>query len=264
MLPDQPDKRCDLAGLWPVRVIGGLPIAVVDRARSAEDLIALAVAARGSDRPPLYVTSANGQVMVEADRDPAFRAQMMTADAIHADGMPMVFLSRFSGGRPLPERVATTDFIHDVFARSAGPGVRHFLLGATADVIAAAAANLKALYPDAAIVGTHHGYIRPDEEAAVCAEIVATRPDFLWIGMGVPREQEFVTRNLHRLAGVGVVKTAGGLFDFLSGRRSRAPVWMQSLGLEWLWRALLEPRRLGRRYLETNPAALVLLLTRNR
>ncbi|WP_083656770.1 WecB/TagA/CpsF family glycosyltransferase [Mongoliimonas terrestris] len=261
---DRPHGSGDLAGVWPVSVVGGLPIAAVDRARSADDLIALAVDRRDSGRLPLYVTSANGQVVVLADRDAQFRSRLLMADAIHADGMPMVLLSRLFCRRALPERVATTDFVHDVFSRSGPHAVRHYLLGATADVIAAAAANLRALYPDVEIVGARHGYISPEAEAEVCAEVAALKPDFLWIGMGVPREQDFISRNLSRLAGVGVIKTAGGLFDFLSGRKPRAPGWMQTLGLEWLWRALLEPRRLGWRYLDTNPAALLLIITRNR
>jgi exopolysaccharide biosynthesis WecB/TagA/CpsF family protein len=71
-------------------------------------------------------------------------------------------------------------------------------------------------------------------------------------------------RNRHRLTTVGVIKTSGGLFDFLSGSKPRAPQWMQKIGLEWLWRMALEPRRLGVRYLKTNPYAMYLLLTRSR
>jgi len=88
-------------------------------------------------------------------------------------------------------------------------------------------------------------------------------PDILWVSMGVPREQQFIVRNRHRLTSVGVIKTSGGLFDWLSGSRPRAPVWMQNAGLEWLWRVWLEPKRLGWRYLKTNPLAAYLLLTRS-
>jgi exopolysaccharide biosynthesis WecB/TagA/CpsF family protein len=81
--------------------------------------------------------------------------------------------------------------------------------------------------------------------------------------MGVPREQRFVVRHRARLTSVGVIKTSGGLFDFVSGTKRRAPVLMQKTGLEWLWRASLEPKRLGWRYLKTNPSALYLLMTRS-
>ena len=81
--------------------------------------------------------------------------------------------------------------------------------------------------------------------------------------MGVPREQAFAVRNRQALNEVGVIKTAGGLFDFLSGRRSRAPRWLQEVGLEWLYRTWLEPRRLAMRYLTTNPHALLIMLRRS-
>jgi exopolysaccharide biosynthesis WecB/TagA/CpsF family protein len=80
--------------------------------------------------------------------------------------------------------------------------------------------------------------------------------------MGTPSEQVFAARNRERLTNVGVVKTSGGLFDFLSGRNRRAPMLLQAAGLEWLHRLALEPRRLLLRYLTTNPHALYLLLTR--
>src|SRR5690606_24880736 len=100
-----------------------------------------------------------------------------------------------------------------------------------------------------------NGYFKRDDEDAVVAEINAARPDIMWLGLGVPLEQQFVARNLDRLTGVGLVKTSGGLFDFISGKNKRAPGWMQACGLEWLYRMWLEPRRLAMRYLTTNPQA---------
>ena len=82
----------------------------------------------------------------------------------------------------------------------------------------------------------------------------------MWVGLGVPLEQQFIDRNIDRLTGVGVIKTSGGLFDFISGKNARAPAWMQSAGLEWLYRVWLEPRRLAMRYLTTNPQAIGALL----
>ena len=81
--------------------------------------------------------------------------------------------------------------------------------------------------------------------------------------MGRPRRAAgaaFVDRNIDRLTDVGVIKTSGGLFDFMSGKNARAPAWMQSTGLEWLYRIWLEPRRLAKRYLTTNPQAIGALL----
>lgn len=245
-----------------VVTVGGLPITAVDRPQAARDIAAAAEAHRRQGGRPAYITSANGQVLALCGRDAEVRDLFLAADVIHSDGMPMVFVSRFLSRHPLPERVATTDLVHDVMAISAEHGLRHFLLGATAEVNAAAIENLRRLYPDVPEIGGRHGYFGDDEVEAVIAEINAARPDVLWLGLGVPKEQRFVVAHRDRLTGVGVIKTAGGLFDFLSGLRPRAPMFLQRMGLEWAWRAALEPRRLGKRYLDTNWAALRLLLTR--
>ena len=87
---------------------------------------------------------------------------------------------------------------------------------------------------------------------------------YLWVALGVPYEQAFVAEFSPRLTKVGVIKTCGGLFNFLSGSRARAPEWMQNAGLEWAWRIWLEPRRMFWRYLTTNPRALYLLFNQSR
>ena len=93
----------------------------------------------------------------------------------------------------------------------------------------------------------NHGAIRASNALA---------PDYLWVALGIPYEPAFVEEFTPGLSNVGVIKTSGGLFNFLSGSRARAPLWMQHAGLEWAWRILLEPRHLFRRYLTTNPSAL--------
>ena len=247
----------------PVVTIGGLPIAVIDRANSARLMIEVALSRRGTGQRPLVFTSANGQVLSLCAHDPRARDLFLAADLIHADGMPLVFASRLFHKRPLPERVCTTDLFHDVAAVAQRRAVRMFLLGATQAIVREAARRARELYPDLDIVGHCGGYFhREGEERRVIDAINAARPDILWPGLGVPREQEFATRHLDRLHSVGLIKTSGGLFDFLSGKNTRAPAWMRAAGLEWAYRTYLEPRRLAGRYLLTNPHALFLLLTR--
>src|SRR5580658_6052572 len=205
----------------PVAVIGGLPIAVMDRAHAAE--------------------------------------------LIQADGMPLVFVSRLFHQTPLPERVATTDLFHDVALVAQQRGASVYLLGAAKAVVNQAMRRVRELYPGLKIAGHGCGYLRREgDEDRVIAEINQARPDILWLGLGAPTEQEFAIRHRDRLRGVGLIKTSGGLFDFVSGKNPRAPVWMQRAGLEWAYRIYLEPRRLAGRYLITNPHALFLLLTRTR
>jgi exopolysaccharide biosynthesis WecB/TagA/CpsF family protein len=247
----------------PVATIGGLPIAVIDRARSAALMVDVALACRDTSRRPLIFTSANGQVLSMCARQSRIRDLFVEADLIHADGMPLVFVSRLFNKTPLPERVATTDLFHDAVRIAEQRGARIFLLGATKSMVDQAVRRVKARYPELNIVGYGSGYLRREGDEERILEIInKARPDILWLGLGAPAEQEFAVRHRDRLHGVGLIKTSGGLFDFLSGKNSRAPLWMQRAGLEWAYRIYLEPRRLAGRYLMTNPHALFLLLTR--
>ena len=257
------DATTELKWEVPVATIGGLPIAVIDRARSAALMVDTALARRNTARRPLVFTSANGQVLSMCARDARIRDLFLDADLIHADGMPLVFVSRFLNKTPLPERVATTDLFHDTAIVAQQRGASIYLLGATKAVVDQAVRRTRELYPALKIAGYSSGYLRRDgDEERIVADINHARPDILWLGLGAPDEQSFAARNRDRLHGVGLIKTSGGLFDFLSGKNSRAPAWMQRLGLEWAYRIYLEPRRLAGRYLMTNPHAIFLLLTR--
>lgn len=247
----------------PIANIGGLPIAVIDRIQSAQLMADVALERRGSGQRPLVFTSANGQVLSMCARDAQIRDLFLQADLIHADGMPLVFASRLFHEQPLPERVATTDLFHDVAQVAQQKNLKVFFLGAAHAVMKAAAARARALYPDLDIVGSEGGYLRRDgDDERIIETINAARPDILWLGMGAPAEQSFAARYRDRLRGVGLIKTSGGLFDFVSGKNPRAPGWLQGAGLEWAYRIYREPRRLAGRYLVTNPHALFLLLTR--
>lgn len=245
-------------------LVGGLPIAVLDRQESARLMVEWALAQRDTGQPPIYITSANGQVVSLCATHPTIRNLFLAAPVIHADGMSLVFASRLRCHVPLPERVATTDLFHDVAKLAIARGASFYLLGAAHEALLKAERRVQDLYPDLRLVGSRHGHFADHEEDEVVAQINAARPDILWVAMGAPREQAFVMRNLGRLTNVGLVKTCGGLFDFLSGEKSRAPKWMQAVGLEWVYRTMLEPRRLFVRYATTSPHAAYLLLKRSR
>lgn len=246
----------------PAVQIGGLPIALINRANSAQLMLDAALNRRDNGLPPLIFSSANGQVLSMSARHSCVRELFLGTDLIHADGMPLVLISRLFHKRPLPERVCTTDLFHDVARVAPECGARVFLLGATKNVIDEAAQRIRGLYPKLEVAGHASGYLRRDgDEERIIEAINAAHPDILWLGLGVPAEQAFAVRNRSRLR-VGLIKTSGGLFDYISGKNARAPAWMQRTGLEWAFRTYLEPRRLAGRYLATNPHALFLLLTR--
>ncbi|ODS00618.1 hypothetical protein AUC68_14715 [Methyloceanibacter methanicus] len=239
--------------------MGGLPIAVMNREETAAFLVDAALAARGRDVAPLIVSSANGQVLSLCASDPKIKNLYLSSDLISADGMSLVHVSKLRAQTPLPERVATTDLFHDVAREAQRKGARFFMLGASQGNISKAVTNVRTMYPDLEVVGFRNGYFSLYEEAIV-DQINKSGADILWVSMGVPRQLEFAMRWRPQLK-VGVLKTSGGLFDFLSGRDSRAPQWMQDAGLEWLYRLGLEPRRLFWRYAVTNIHATYLLFS---
>jgi N-acetylglucosaminyldiphosphoundecaprenol N-acetyl-beta-D-mannosaminyltransferase len=143
-------------------------------------------------------------------------------------------------------------------------GASFYLFGASEPVNRATYETTKRMAPDLDIRGRSHGFLRGAALDARLDEINALAPDILWLALGVPLEQQFVRDHAHRLKNVKMIKTSGGLFDFVSGAKPRAPAWMQRTGLEWAFRLGVEPRRLAMRYLTTNPVAAYLLLTQTR
>lgn len=242
-------------------LVGGLRTACVSREQLASLMVGDCLAARGGARRPKLVFASNGHAIAMAATDARFRGQFAAANLIHADGQPVVFASKLMTKAPIPERSATTDFIHDAARAASEHGLRFYLLGATEDANARCAGALRETYPKLAIAGRRDGFFSTDEEAEICDRINASKADVLWVGLGVPLEYEFCVRNRDRLK-VGWIVTSGGCFNFVTGDYARAPHWMQAAGLEWLHRLAREPRRLFWRYAVTNPLALFALLTR--
>jgi N-acetylglucosaminyldiphosphoundecaprenol N-acetyl-beta-D-mannosaminyltransferase len=247
----------------PVVRVGGLLITALSREAWSLRIVAEALKRRREGRRvPLFLSSGNGNVISMYARDAAFRALLDTADAIDADGQPVVLASKWLTKTPIPERAATTDTFHDIARVGAPQGVRFFLLGGHESVNAKAAMSVVQGNPGLVLAGRRNGYFSHNEEDAIVAQINAARPDILWVGLGVPHEHAFVVRNRARLTDVGVIKTCGGLFDFVAGKHSRAPQWMQALSLEWAYRLYQEPRRLFWRYLTTNVHSIILMAAR--
>ncbi len=245
------------------RMVGGASIARLDLRQTARLMIDLAQAAP-SGRGPLYLSSANGEVLARRHFDRQFAAMIDRSDLLSADGQAMIFASNLRTRRPLPERVATTDLYPVVAGMAQDENVSFYLFGATEEVNRATFHATRRQFPRLDLRGRSHGYLKGAALKAKFAEINELAPDILWLSLGVPLEQEFVVRHADLLPNVKMIKTSGGLFDFLSGVKKRAPLWVQKAGLEWAYRFGLEPRRLARRYAATNPVALYLLLTQTR
>lgn len=241
--------------------IGGLPVIRAD----AEQLGAImardvAAARKGELSLPRVVTSANGNVVALYHMSPAFRRMIDACDIVDCDGMAIALASRWLTRTPLPERVATTDWLLTAARVAQGEGLRFYFLGGRPGVALRAAEHLVSRFPDLAIAGTRHGYFDMSDLPRICEEILAAGTDVLWVGLGNPLQEEFALKAREMLPGVGWIRTCGGLFDHYGGGVSRAPLWMQNSGLEWAYRAAREPLRLGLRYLITNPIAVYHLL----
>jgi exopolysaccharide biosynthesis WecB/TagA/CpsF family protein len=262
--PDGPSAEYGYPPLETI-TIGGLPIARLTRAEMAQLMIEDVARARSGAAPhPRLFTSANGSVVAAYHAQPELRRAMDRIDVIDADGMPLVFASRMFCKRPLTERAATTDFLLDACAHAARDNIGFYFLGARPGVAARAAEHLRYRFPGLQVVGTRNGYFKDGELAEVCRQVRESGADVLWLGLGTPRQERIAVEARELLGGVAWVRTCGGLFDHYGGGVSRAPDWMQAMGLEWLYRAAREPLRLGWRYLVTNPVAVYYLLTRTR
>lgn len=248
----------------PSELIGGVNIATISRRQTARLMIDMALARRNKSLPPIVCSSANGQVLSEmgkASNSAHASALMEVAHVVSADGQSLVFASKLLGTGRLRERCATTDLFHDVAEIAVAENVSFYMLGASEEENRKATDNMQRRYPQLRIVGRRNGYFSTiEDEKSVVQGISDLKPDIVWVALGYPRELEFCERWRNALSGVGVLKTSGGLFNFLSGARRRAPMWMQMSGLEWAFRAYLEPRRLFARYAVTNVHATWLLL----
>lgn len=248
-------------GTVPTLTIGGIRIARLGRAELAELMLEDVRRARsGALVQPRVVTSANGSVIAAYHTDPEFRRLIDAADIVDADGMPLVLASRLRCRQALEERTATTDFLLDAAQVAAREGLRFYFLGARPGVAARAAEHLRSRFPQLQVVGTRHGYFRPEALPAILERVRSSGADVLWIGMGTPLQERIAVEHRQLLGGLAWVRTCGGLFDHYGGGVSRAPRWMQAIGCEWLYRVAREPLRLGWRYLVTSPIAIYYLL----
>jgi len=199
--------------------------------------------------------------LVEASDDPDLRAVFAAPDALSApDGVPLVWVGRARGVKV--ERVCGPDLMPALIARSVAAGSRHYFYGGAPGVADRLAARLTEAAPGLVVAGTYSPPFRPstpEEDAAEVDMINAARPDYVWVGLGAPKQDLWVASHRPQLD-AAVLLAVGAAFDFHSGGLRRAPAWMQARGLEWLFRLYAEPRRLARRYLVTNSRFVVLLL----
>ena len=240
----------------PTREILGLPIAMTDYAEAMDAMDAMI--ARGERG---YVCAVAVHAVMVAQHDPEMRAALLGSSLTVPDGMPLVWAANALGAE-LDNRVYGPELMKRYNARCAQRGHRIWLYGGRDQgSLAQLALNIRRENPGIQIVGGYSPPFRPlsgDEERRLVDQINADRPDMLWVGIGVPKQEKWMARMRDRLD-VPVMAAVGAAFDFHAGRISQAPPWMQERGLEWTYRIAQEPRRLLPRYLYYNPAFLMAL-----
>jgi len=195
------------------------------------------------------VVTVNLDFLYLAERDAGFRLTINEADLAVPDGMPLVWLSHTLGA-PLKVRVTGVELVHESCRIAAEADIGVFFLGGTPEVAARAATRAEDRYPGLRVTSYSppFGPISPEEDERIVEAIVRANPGFLFVALGAPRQDLWIREHRERL-GVPVAMGVGCVLDLLAGTAHRAPAWMQSLGFEWSYRLMREPRRLWRRYL---------------
>lgn len=219
------------------------------------------VAAAGraiTTRTPLRHVALNVAKFVKMRSDMELHRDVSKSDVVGIDGMGIAWaLWLFGAGRV--ERVSGVDLMLAMMDWCARHEYRPFILGAQPDTLARAAAVAQTRYPGLQFAGLRDGYFKADEEVDVVAAIRASGADCLFVAMPTPRKERFLHQYGGRL-GVPFIMGVGGSVDVLAGKVSRAPIWMQRSGLEWVHRLLQEPRKMAWRYASTNTAFVGILL----
>lgn len=195
-----------------------------------------------AQRTPHLVITADANALLIALEDPEFAQIIDQADLVTPDGAGLLWAGRHCG-QPFPERVSGVDLVWHLARISHERGCRLFFLGASPGVAERAMQNLLKQFPQAQIVGVHHGYFAEEESPAIVAQIRSACPDVLLIGMGMPRQEKWAYR-YRSVLGVPVMIGVGGSFDVYAGVVRRAPRWLQQSGFEWFWRLLQDPRKI--------------------
>ena len=235
------------------REILSIPIALTDYDQTMDVMDAMI-----ERREAGFVCATPVHAVMVAQDDPEMYAALRRSTLNVPDGMPVVWAANMLG-ELLPDRVYGPELMLRYNDRCAERGHRVWLYGGRDQgSLVQLALSMRRRHPGIKIVG---GYSPPfrslseEEEESLVEQIHASRPDILWVGIGVPKQEKWMARMRERLD-VPVMCGVGAAFDFHAGRISQAPRWMQERGLEWTYRIAQEPRRLLPRYLYFNPKFL--------
>ncbi len=239
--------RRSIDGMKHFDVIG-VPVTAIDRVDAAERVIANLRARIGG-----YICFTNVHTAVVARRHRDYARTIDGAYMALADGRPIYWIGRVKRVQGVGH-VPGPDFMWQMLANPPKKGLRHYLYGGRPEVLERLVSRIQQELPSVALVGWESPPFRnltDEEKQSVVQRIEASGADIVWVGLGAPK-QEFWMSEHAELLRPSLLMGVGAAFDFHAGMLKRAPSWMRSLGLEWLHRLIMEPKRLWRRYLVTN------------
>ncbi len=204
----------------------------------------------------------NALTLSIARKDPGFARMLNRSNLNLPDGTPVTWVGRINGHRNMTGPVRGSGLLLDVMRDGVSWGATHYLYGSSEQVIEALGERLSELVPGSAVVGLESPPFRdltPDERAGVVARVTESGAHYVWVGLGTPRQDDFVHAMSQEWSAVTI--PVGAAFDFIAGSVKEAPTWLHGTGLEWVFRLCREPGRLWRRYLFGNPRFLMGVLT---
>lgn len=205
----------------------------------------------------MAIDFSNTQIVVMRRHELSFRNLTKKMDYFIPDGMPLIWCLNAMGAG-LKDRVYGPTFMRRCVLASPKP-LTHYFLGGSQGCLEKLIAFFLSQNPNIQISGARNGYFAPEEESSIFNEINQLSPDFIWIGLGTPKQQAWIDKykaRIHR----GILFAVGFAFDVNAGTKPDAPGWMQKLGLTWLFRIASEPRRLLGRYLRYNSLFIYYLI----
>jgi len=199
----------------------------------------------------------NAAKMVHMQKDKELYDSVVSSDIINADGQAVVWASKVLG-QPLPERVAGIDLMQNLVKLADEKRYKVFFFGAKEEVVKGVVDKYSAMYSPEIIAGYRNGYFNKEDEESIAREIAESGADILFVAISSPTKEIFLNR-YKEVINTPFIMGVGGSFDVVSGKVSRAPLWMQKYALEWFYRFSQEPRRMWKRYLYTNSLFLYLV-----
>lgn len=199
---------------------------------------------------PLHLMGVNADKINALNENERLKSIVNGCEIINADGVSVVWASRVLK-KSLKERVAGIDLMQNLLSLADQKGYSVYFLGAGQKVVETAVNVVRNKYPDINVAGFHHGYFKENEWGTIARELKDSGAQLVFVGITSPLK-EYLIEYLLQEGVAAVLMGVGGSFDVISGKISRAPLWMQKAGLEWLFRVFQEPGRLWKRYLIGN------------